>query len=180
MVNGLHLYSAFIQSASQFLPLIHPFTHERQLAAMQGTNQLVRSNWGLGVLLRDTSTCPGWDRTGNPPTARRQLYLLSHIAPNINALCSYIMFQANLIERELDRPGEAGCSVCVLDWIGQQEIEAQKLMLADPDNNTQDCPKREEARLYLLVDELQRSNSMKCLWRFWRNSVATDSVRAYL
>ena len=47
---------------------------------MQGTNQLVRSNWGLGVLLRDTSTRPGWDRTGNPPTARRQLYLLSHIA----------------------------------------------------------------------------------------------------
>ena len=40
---------------------------------MQGTNQLVRSNWGLGVLLRDTSTRPGWDRTANPPTARRQL-----------------------------------------------------------------------------------------------------------
>ena len=83
MVNGLHLYSAFIQSALQFLPLIHPFTHQRRLAAMQGTNQLVRSNWGLGVLLRDTSTRPGWDRTGNPPTARRQLYLLSHIAPVI-------------------------------------------------------------------------------------------------
>ena len=77
MVNGLHLYSAFIQSAVQFKPLIHPFTHtfthQRRLAAMQGTNQLVRSNRGLGVLLRDTSTCPGWDRTGNPPTARRQL-----------------------------------------------------------------------------------------------------------
>ena len=27
---------------------------------------------GLGVLLRDTWTRPGWDRTGNPPTARRQ------------------------------------------------------------------------------------------------------------
>ena len=84
MVNGLHLYSAFIQSALQFLPLIHPFTHtfthQRRLAAIQGTNQLVRSNWGLGVLLRDTSTRPGWDRTGNPLTARRQLYLLSHIA----------------------------------------------------------------------------------------------------
>ena len=79
MVNGLHLYSAFItmsqvkgipkkcmanrrllasmiQSAVQFMPLIHPFTHtfthQRQLAVMQGTNQLVRSNWGLGVLLR--------------------------------------------------------------------------------------------------------------------------------
>ena len=87
MVNGLHLYSAFIQSALQFLPLIHPFTHtfthQRRLAAMQGTNQLVRSNWGLGVLLRDTSTRPGWDRTGNPPTARQQLYLLSHIAPRV-------------------------------------------------------------------------------------------------
>ena len=53
---------------------------------MQGTNQLIRSNWGLGVLLRDTSTRPGWDRTGNPPTARRQLYLLSHIAPVCNSL----------------------------------------------------------------------------------------------
>ena len=77
MVNGLHLYSAFIQSALQFMPLIHPFTHtfthQRRLAAMQGTNQFVRSNWGLGVLLRDTSTCPGWDRTSNPLTARRQL-----------------------------------------------------------------------------------------------------------
>ena len=62
MVNGLHLYSAFIQSALQFMPLIHPFTHtfthQRRLAAMQGTNQLVRSNWGLGVSLRDTSTQP--------------------------------------------------------------------------------------------------------------------------
>ena len=85
MVNGLHLYSAFIQSAVQFMLLIHlfthTFTHQRRLAAMQGTNQLVTRNWGLGVLLRDTSTCPGWDRTGNPPTARQQLYLLSHIAP---------------------------------------------------------------------------------------------------
>ena len=75
MVNGLHLYSAFIQSALQFMPLIHTHihTHQRRLAAMQGTNQLVRSNWGLGILLRDTSTHPGWDRTGNPPTARRPL-----------------------------------------------------------------------------------------------------------
>ena len=73
MVNGLHLYSAFIQSALQFMPLIHPFTHQRRLAAMQGTNQLVRSSWGLGVLLKETLTCPGWNRIGNPPTARRQL-----------------------------------------------------------------------------------------------------------
>ena len=27
MINGLHLYSAFIQSAVQLMPLIHPFTH---------------------------------------------------------------------------------------------------------------------------------------------------------
>ena len=90
MVNGLHLYSAFIQSALQFIPLIHPFTHtfthQRRLAAMQGTNQLIRSNWGLGVPLRDTSTRPGWDRTGNPPTARSQL--LSHIATSPIALIS--------------------------------------------------------------------------------------------
>ena len=56
------------------MPLIHQFTHtfthQWRLAARQGTNQLVRSNQGLGVSLRDTSTCPGWDRTGNPPTAR--------------------------------------------------------------------------------------------------------------
>ena len=75
MVNGLHLYSAFIQSTLQFIALIHPSTHQRRLAAMQGINQLVRSNWGLGVLLRDTSTCPGWDRTSNPPTARGLLLL---------------------------------------------------------------------------------------------------------
>ena len=51
----------------------HTFTHQRRLAAMQGANQLIRSNRGLGVSLRDTSTRPGWDRTGNHPTARRQL-----------------------------------------------------------------------------------------------------------
>ena len=50
-------------------PFTHPHTHQQRLAAMQGTNQLVGSNWGLGVLLKDTSTRPGWDRTGNPPTA---------------------------------------------------------------------------------------------------------------
>ena len=48
-------------------------THQRRLAAMQGTDRLVRSNRGLGVLLSDTSTRPRWDRTGNPLTARRQL-----------------------------------------------------------------------------------------------------------
>ena len=42
------------------------FTHQRRLAAMQGTNQLIRSNWGLGVLLRDTSTRPGWESNRQP------------------------------------------------------------------------------------------------------------------
>ena len=37
------------------------------------TNQLVRSNCGLGVLLRDTLTRPGCDRNGDPPTARQLL-----------------------------------------------------------------------------------------------------------
>ncbi|KAJ8245734.1 hypothetical protein COCON_G00235340 [Conger conger] len=39
--------------------LIHTLTHQRRLAAMQGADQLVRSIWGLGVLLRDTLTQPG-------------------------------------------------------------------------------------------------------------------------
>ena len=103
MVNGLHLYSAFIQSALQFLPLIHPFTHtfthQRRLAAMQGTNQLVRSNWGLGVLLRDTSTRPGWDRTGNPPTARRQLYLLSQMSLKGRSWAGRLKFDEKEVRR---------------------------------------------------------------------------------
>ena len=69
--SAVHLYSAFIQSSVQFMLLIHPFTQHTHTHThtMQGTNQLVKSNWGLGVLLRDTSRCPGWDQTGNPPTA---------------------------------------------------------------------------------------------------------------
>ena len=71
--NGRH----FIQSAVQSMLLIHPFTltltHQRPLTATQGTNRLVRSNRGLGVLLRDATTRPGRDRTGDPPTARRPL-----------------------------------------------------------------------------------------------------------
>ena len=34
MVNGPHLYSAFIQSTLQFMPLIHPFTQQQRLAAI--------------------------------------------------------------------------------------------------------------------------------------------------
>ena len=54
MVNGRHLYSAV-----QLMLFIHTFTHTHTpmaMAAMQGTNQLIRSNWGLGVLLKDTLT----------------------------------------------------------------------------------------------------------------------------
>ena len=72
------------------------FTHQRRLAAMQGTNQLVGGNWGLGVLLRDTSTRPGWDQTGNPPAARRQLYLLSHIAHYISSRF-FLSFEKNFV-----------------------------------------------------------------------------------
>ena len=80
MVNGLHLYSTFIQSALQFLPLIHPFTHtfthQRQLAAMQARQEQL----GVRCLAQGTLRhAQGGIETGNPPTARRQLYLLSHI-----------------------------------------------------------------------------------------------------
>ena len=76
MVDGLHLYSAFTIYASHSPIHTHIHTQQRRLAAMQGTDQLVRSNRGLGVLLRDTSTRPGWDRTGDPPTAYVTLYLI--------------------------------------------------------------------------------------------------------
>ena len=104
MVKGLHLYSAFIQSAVQCMPLIHPFTHtfthQRRLAAMQGTNQLIRSNWGLGVLLRDTLTRPGWDRTGNPPTARRLLLPPVPYRPHTYVLIGLpIVFELSLFHR---------------------------------------------------------------------------------
>ena len=84
----MHLYP-ISKALYNFMPLIHPFTHtfthtfthQRRLAAMQGTNQLVRSNWGLGVLLKDTSIRPRWDRTGNPPNARRQALTSWAISP---------------------------------------------------------------------------------------------------
>ena len=41
----------------------HPLTHQLHLAALQGTTQLLRSYWGLGVFLRDTLMHP----TGRPP-----------------------------------------------------------------------------------------------------------------
>ena len=69
----------------------HTHTHKRQLAAMQGTNQLVRSNLGLGVLLRDTSTHPGWDRTCNPPTARQLLLPPEPYHPRVSTDSLYIV-----------------------------------------------------------------------------------------
>ena len=121
MVNGLHLHSTFIQSTVQFLPLIHPFTHQQRLAAMQGINQLVRSNWGLGVLLRDTSTRPGWDRTGNPPTAKRQLLPpephLPHV-PLCTCLCVHYAFVLRNRIQSIQRRGQEICNILVLttEW----------------------------------------------------------------
>ena len=116
MVNGLHLYSAFIQSAVQFMPLIHPFTHtlthQWRLAAMQGTNQLIRSNWGLGVLLRDTSTRPEWDRTGNPPTARRQLLPPESYRPPMSYVMSCMWCLTLRTVLELSISNTLLCYIC--------------------------------------------------------------------
>ena len=75
-----------------FHPFTHTFTHQWRLAATQGTNQLVRSIWGLGVLLKNTSTCPGWDRTGNPPTARQQLLPFGHKYNSLTYCTIYVLF----------------------------------------------------------------------------------------
>ena len=48
----------------------HTHSHTNRDARYQPAWQ---EQLGLSVLLRDTSTRPGWDQTGNPPTARRQL-----------------------------------------------------------------------------------------------------------
>ena len=37
--NGLHLYSTLIQSAVQFMPLIHPFTHTLTLTGYHARYQ---------------------------------------------------------------------------------------------------------------------------------------------
>lgn len=59
------------------LPILlhtHTVTHQRWLDAVQGTNQSARwDNWGLGVLLRDTSTYPwrgsNWELSESRTTA---------------------------------------------------------------------------------------------------------------
>ena len=48
MVNGLHLYSAFIQSAVQFMPLIHPFTRTPTAIGCHARHQPARQEQ-LGV-----------------------------------------------------------------------------------------------------------------------------------
>ena len=55
-------------------------THQRRLAAMQGTNQLVRSNWGFGFLLRDTSTRP-WVGSNRQPSDCQTTALTSWAVP---------------------------------------------------------------------------------------------------
>ena len=49
MLNGLHLYNAFIQSASQYCLIIQSRTHSHTDGAVN------QEQLGLGALLRDTS-----------------------------------------------------------------------------------------------------------------------------
>ena len=60
MVNAC-IYIGPLSKALYKALLIHPFTHtlthQRQLAAMRGTKQLVRSNSGLGVLTPAILSC---------------------------------------------------------------------------------------------------------------------------
>ena len=64
--TALNIYIAPLSKAlHNFCLSNHPFTHQRRLAAMQGTNQLVRRNSGLGVSLRDTDT-PRVESNGKP------------------------------------------------------------------------------------------------------------------
>ena len=65
-INGLHLYSTFIQSTVQCMPLIHPFTHtfthQRRLTAMQGgiepaTLRLPDDSWAISPPIKINRTC---------------------------------------------------------------------------------------------------------------------------
>ena len=75
---GWHLYSAFIKSAVKFMLLIHPSTaigcHARHQSARQ--EQL-----GIKFLAQEYFNTPRVDWTGNLPTARWQLFLLSQCRP---------------------------------------------------------------------------------------------------
>ena len=103
MANGLDLYSTFIQSTGQ---VTHPFTHQQRLAAKQGTNQLVRSNWGFSTLLRDTSTHPGQDRTGNPLTTDKYQgrNTVSHTGTNLYSLASLTQGLEQAVTTQCSRP----------------------------------------------------------------------------
>ena len=79
------LYSAFIQSALQLRPHIHPYIliHTPMVVAtMQGANLHIGSNSGLSILRKDTSKC---GQSGLEPAAFRSLinllYQLSYSRP---------------------------------------------------------------------------------------------------
>ena len=77
------------------LILTHTHTHSHSPTAIgcYARYQPFRSNWGLGVLLKDTSKHPGWDRTGYPTTARQLLlppkpsHLATPSCPLLGAQC---------------------------------------------------------------------------------------------
>ena len=75
MVNGLHLYSAFIQSALQ-RPLIHPFTHtfthQWRQATMQGAGRPAHwEQFGVQCLAQGHfDMWPAGARTADLPTLR--------------------------------------------------------------------------------------------------------------
>ena len=82
-----HLGSNHQPCRSTTLQAAPPFTHQWRLAAMQGTNQLVRSNWGLGVLLLGTIRhAQGGSELGKPSWPDDCSYLLSHLAPTLSHL----------------------------------------------------------------------------------------------
>ena len=82
------------------MPLIHSHTNSNWLPCKVPTSSSgAIGGWGhFGGLLRDTSTHPGWDRTGNPPTARqlllppepyRPLHIDVSVTPIHNSLHKY-------------------------------------------------------------------------------------------
>ena len=90
-------------------------------------------------MLRDTSTRPGWDRTGNPPTARRQLYLLSRLFP-LRAIASVVASKK-----------KAGYTVCRLIVLLQCffPVGAEAAVLATAD--------------YRRLPQVGRSDRLRCV-----------------
>ena len=88
MANGLHLYSAFIQSAVQFMPLIHPFIHTPTVIGCHARYQPGRQEQlGVRCLAQGHLDMPRVGLNRQPSDCS---YLLSHIAPVL--LCIYICF----------------------------------------------------------------------------------------